>query len=43
MKEHAKKNGSDIGYLGPQEFEAKLISDAKRWGDMVAEAGIQPE
>lgn len=43
VKEHAKKNGSDIGYLGPVEFEAKLISDAKRWGDMVAEAGIQPE
>jgi tripartite-type tricarboxylate transporter receptor subunit TctC len=43
VKEHAKKNGSDLGFLGPKEFEAKLIDDAKRWGDMVAEAGIQPE
>ena len=43
VKDHAKKNGSDIGYLGPKEFEAKLIDDAKRWGEMVAEAGIQPE
>jgi tripartite-type tricarboxylate transporter receptor subunit TctC len=43
VKDHAKKNGSEIGYIGPKEFEEKLINDAKRWGDMVAEAGIQPE
>jgi tripartite-type tricarboxylate transporter receptor subunit TctC len=43
IREHARKNGMKLKWTGPQQFEAKLITDIKRWNDMIAEAGIKPE
>ena len=43
VKEHAVRNGSTLTWIGPQELEAKLPEDAKRWGAMIDEAGIPPE
>jgi len=43
VREHAMRIGSTLTWVGPQELEAKLVDDAKRWSAMITEAGIQPE
>lgn len=43
VKEHAKRIGSQLTWVGPQELKAKLADDARRWNAMITEAGIQPE
>jgi tripartite-type tricarboxylate transporter receptor subunit TctC len=43
VKAHAARIGSQLTWVGPQELEAKLVEDAKRWNAMITEAGIQPE
>jgi tripartite-type tricarboxylate transporter receptor subunit TctC len=43
VTQHAARIGSTLKFVGPQEMETRLADDAKRWGDMIAEAGIQPE
>jgi len=43
VKEHAARIGSQLMWIGPDEFEVKLTEDIKRWNGMISEAGIQPE
>ena len=43
VKEHAARIGSQLMWIGPEEFEVKLTEDIKRWNGMISEAGIQPE
>jgi tripartite-type tricarboxylate transporter receptor subunit TctC len=43
IKEHAARIGSTLTWVGPQDLEARIADDAKRWNAMITEAGIQPE
>jgi tripartite-type tricarboxylate transporter receptor subunit TctC len=43
VKEHAARIGSQLMWIGPEEFEVKIAEDIKRWNGMISEAGIQPE
>jgi tripartite-type tricarboxylate transporter receptor subunit TctC len=43
VKAHAARIGSTLKFVGPQELEGRLADDARRWGAMISEAGIQPE
>ncbi|MDQ8728588.1 tripartite tricarboxylate transporter substrate binding protein [Bradyrhizobium sp. LHD-71] len=43
VRDHAKRIGSQISWIGPEDFKAKLPQDIARWNSMISEAGIEPE
>jgi tripartite-type tricarboxylate transporter receptor subunit TctC len=43
VKDHAKKIGNVLTWIGPADFKVKLPADIARWNRMISEAGIQPE
>ena len=42
LLEHFALHGAEAAYMNPQQFDAYLRSELKRWGDAVKAAGLKP-